>query len=79
MEIVKKVQPSKGLSWLLFRLPLHLYRLGLGLPGSSLARTCDTCASTVGAVMPTPSMMSAFDRPRVVVEIALGTTAGCGA
>jgi deazaflavin-dependent oxidoreductase (nitroreductase family) len=30
MEIVKEVQPPTGLSRLLFRLPLHLYRLGLG-------------------------------------------------
>lgn len=30
MEIVKNVQPPKGLGRLLFRLPLHLYRVGLG-------------------------------------------------
>lgn len=37
MEIVKKVQPPKGLNRLLFRLPIHLYRLGLGwLFGSRL-------------------------------------------
>lgn len=30
MEIFKKVRPRAGLSWLLFRLPLHLYRRGLG-------------------------------------------------
>lgn len=30
MEIVKKVQPPTGLARLLFRLPIHLYRMGLG-------------------------------------------------
>jgi deazaflavin-dependent oxidoreductase (nitroreductase family) len=30
MEIVKKVQPPTGLNRLLFRLPIHLYRMGLG-------------------------------------------------
>lgn len=30
MEVVKKVHPPKGLSRLLARLPIHLYRLGLG-------------------------------------------------
>ncbi|GAA1227322.1 nitroreductase family deazaflavin-dependent oxidoreductase [Prauserella halophila] len=30
MEIVKKVQPPKGLARILFRLPLQLYRVGLG-------------------------------------------------
>lgn len=30
MEIVKKVQPPAGLNRLLFRLPIHLYRVGLG-------------------------------------------------
>jgi len=30
MEIVKEVRPPAGLSRLLFRLPLHLYRWGLG-------------------------------------------------
>lgn len=30
MEIVKKVGPPKGLGRLLFRLPIHLYRCGLG-------------------------------------------------
>ncbi|MEV0085192.1 hypothetical protein [Saccharopolyspora sp. NPDC050642] len=37
MEIAKKVRPPKGLSRLLFRLPIHLYRWGLGwLFGSRL-------------------------------------------
>lgn len=30
MEIVKEIRPPAGLSRLLFRLPLHLYRAGLG-------------------------------------------------
>jgi deazaflavin-dependent oxidoreductase (nitroreductase family) len=30
MEIVKQVRPPTGLSRLLFRLPIHLYRQGLG-------------------------------------------------
>lgn len=30
MEIVKKAQPPAGLSRVLFRLPLHLYRRGFG-------------------------------------------------
>ncbi|TDD25341.1 nitroreductase family deazaflavin-dependent oxidoreductase [Nonomuraea diastatica] len=30
MEIVKNARPPEGLSRLLFRLPLHLYRMGLG-------------------------------------------------
>jgi deazaflavin-dependent oxidoreductase (nitroreductase family) len=37
VRIVKNVQPPKGLSRLLFRIPIHLYRLGLGwLFGSRL-------------------------------------------
>lgn len=30
MEVVKKVQPPTGLIRLLFRLPIHFYRMGLG-------------------------------------------------
>ncbi|WP_049562850.1 nitroreductase family deazaflavin-dependent oxidoreductase [Nonomuraea sp. SBT364] len=30
MEIVKKAEPPAGLGRLLFRLPIHLYRIGLG-------------------------------------------------
>ncbi|PRX43473.1 deazaflavin-dependent oxidoreductase (nitroreductase family) [Prauserella shujinwangii] len=30
MEIVKRVRPPRGLARLLFRLPVHVYRLGLG-------------------------------------------------
>jgi deazaflavin-dependent oxidoreductase (nitroreductase family) len=37
MKIVKNIQPPAGLTRLLFRIPIHLYRLGLGwLFGSRL-------------------------------------------
>lgn len=37
MKVVKKIQPPAGLARLVFRVPIHLYRLGLGwLFGSRL-------------------------------------------